>query len=221
MFSTDRVTAAALRRAARPAPALLAALLLAGCADKTAGQLPVDGQVGLATTYNIRVHAGGQPAADRLLALVADFRASAPHTVTFAFDSAKLDAEARAALDRQAEWLSAHPGALVRLYGHADLVGTERYNDRLGLRRARAAAAHLVDAGVERGRIRLIESRGEREPVIPVQTREERNRRVVTAVEGYGAAWAGGGFDGKRALLTYTEYTQDAGEEAEAEAAGE
>jgi outer membrane protein OmpA-like peptidoglycan-associated protein len=213
MCSTDR---RASRRAGRLAAAA-AATLAAGCAHEPAGLFPSEEVIGLAAPANIRVQAGGPPAADRLIALAAEFEAAAPDAVYFGFDRADLNARAEAAARAQAAWLRAHPGALVRVYGHTDLVGSERYNEALGLRRARALARELVEGGVAPGRIRLVASLGETEPVVPVAEREPRNRRAVTRVEGYGAGWAGGGFDGQRALLVYERYITDQVEEPEVE----
>jgi outer membrane protein OmpA-like peptidoglycan-associated protein len=220
MYSTDRAYPRSARRAARAAAGALCALAAAGCADGSAGRMPTEPVIGFAPLANIRVHAGGAPASDRLAALSRAFREAVPDRVGFDFDAAALDAEARAAADRQAAWLQAHPGALVSIEGHTDLVGGEGYNQRLGLRRARAVADRLVRQGVAPRRIALVESRGESEPVVPVEARERRNRRAVTSVDGYGRGWSGREFDGKRALLGYQEYTGDETEAVVTEAAG-
>lgn len=51
----------------------------------------------------------------------------------------------------------------VVVVGHADGVGSDRYNCRLGLKRAQAVASYLVEQGVARDRI-AIGSQGKREP---------------------------------------------------------
>jgi outer membrane protein OmpA-like peptidoglycan-associated protein len=208
------------RRLLQGAALLGVGLILLGCAERPVGRMQNEALFGLSPNYNIHVQAGGAPAADRLAALLADFEARVPNVVTFDFDEAALDAEAAEAVDRQAAWLKAHPGALVRVYGHADLVGTEPYNARIGLRRARAVAARLMENGVARERLEMIASMGETEPVVPVEARERRNRRAVTVVEGYGAAWRGGRYDGKRALLAYRRYTMDEAEAVQIDTAG-
>mgnify|MGYP005848353339 CR=1 FL=1 len=211
MCSTDA------RRAPRRAVRALAALALAGalgaCAEPGLMGEPDPGLgFGVANAANIAMHTGAPLSAAQLARLSDAFRAAAPDTVNFDFDSARLDAEAERVLAAQAAWLRAHPGALMRLEGHADLVGPERYNDRLGLRRARAVAARLAALGVDRARLRAVESRGMRDPVVPVEERERLNRRAVTLVEGWGRPDAGIGLDGKRARLAYDAYTADKSE---------
>lgn len=80
----------------------------------------------------------------------------------------------------------------VVVIGHADSVGSDRYNCRLGLKRARAVASFLVEHGIARERI-AIGSRGKREPVADNQSETGRaqNRRAAVWVhvsgEGQGA----------------------------------
>lgn len=198
MCSTDR-------RRLRALAAGLAALAAAGCTGD-AGTLRGQETFGEATRVNLALQAGLAIDAAQLRALAADFAVSAPDTVTFDFDSARPDANAEAVLAAQARWLQANPGALMRLEGHADRVGAEAYNDRLGLRRAQAVAARLAALGVSPARLRAVESRGFRDPVVPTPDPERRNRRVVTLVEGYGVRADGPGMDGKRAALAYDAY---------------
>ena len=73
----------------------------------------------------------------------------------------------------------------MRVYGHTDKVGPESYNNKLGLRRARAAVRYLTSKGVARDRLDAVESQGEREPVVDTDERERRNRRTVTEVSGF------------------------------------
>jgi outer membrane protein OmpA-like peptidoglycan-associated protein len=64
--------------------------------------------------------------------------------VLFAFDSATLSAAAKARIAETAKDLRADGATgIVRVAGHTDHVGTERYNRDLSLRRARAVAAAL------------------------------------------------------------------------------
>ena len=135
--------------------------------------------------------------------LARDFAARSENTVTFAFDDASLDTAARAALDGQAGWLRAHPGVPAVITGYTDLVGSERYNYGLGLRRAKSARDYLVAQGISRARLVAVESRGEDDPVVPVPGRERLNRRAVTGI----ASTAGGfGLDGTYAARIYDAY---------------
>ena len=71
-------------------------------------------------------------------------------------------------------------GGRVVVVGHADSVGSDRYNCRLGLKRAQAVADWFVAHGVARERI-AIGSRGKREPVADNQSEigRARNRRAA------------------------------------------
>ena len=150
--------------------------------------------------------------------LSAQFRANVPTTVNFEFNKSKLDAEARRVLDQQAAWIKQYPLIRFSVYGHTDLVGTESYNRRLGLRRAQAALNYLVSQGVSRRQLRAVTSRGESQPLISTPGAERLNRRTVTDVMGVAnARRRGTGMDGKRALIVYNEYVTDAGSEVVAE----
>ncbi len=189
-------------------PLIPALALLAGCATEV-GYRPEAATFGAADATNLLVQSASFQRGAVLAELQSRFAAETPGPVTFAFDQATLDAGARSALDRQAAWLRANPEARVRITGHADLVGGESYNDRLGLLRARAAARYLVARGVERNRIDAVESRGERDPVVAVEAPERANRRAETMVAGLLHGYVGDGMDGRRAALMYTRYTTD------------
>ncbi|MGB3178508.1 MAG: OmpA family protein [Albidovulum sp.] len=113
------------------------------------------------------------------------FSADVPNTVNFAFNSAALDGDAQAALKRQADWIRQFPEVKFRVFGHTDLVGSDAYNRKLGLRRARAAVAFLSSQGISRSRLEAVVSHGETQPLVFVQTEERRNRRTVTEVSGF------------------------------------
>ncbi len=194
-------------RAGALAAGLIAALGLAAC-ETPAGSLPNPDQHGYANAENILAMRGIVDP-ERLRLLAVEFAARTDPVVTFAFDSAELEPGALAALEGQAQWLVRNPSALVAIYGHADLVGSSTYNERIGMRRAAAAARALADLGVGEDRILLVATRGEREPVVATQDRERLNRRAVTVVEGYGLGWNRRAFDGKRAELVYSDYTTD------------
>ena len=66
--------------------------------------------------------------------------------ILFRFNSARLTPEGRAQLDT---WLAAAPkGAKVYVTGHADRIGSARYNKKLSLRRAKSVRAYLLNKGV-------------------------------------------------------------------------
>ncbi|MEZ5505451.1 MAG: peptidoglycan-associated lipoprotein Pal [Gammaproteobacteria bacterium] len=83
--------------------------------------------------------------------------------VYFDFDKYDIRYDAEAILSAHAAYLSANPGARVRVEGHADERGTREYNMALGERRAKAAAAYLASKGASSSQIEVI-SYGEERP---------------------------------------------------------
>lgn len=156
---------------------------------------------------------GGLP--EVLQNISSKFRSSTPTTINFEFNKATLDAEARAVLDRQATWIKQYPNVQFSVYGHTDLVGSDRYNRALGMRRARAAVNYMVSRGVSRAQLKAVVSRGESQPVVATPGPERLNRRTVTDVSGFANLRKnrGRGMDGKRALIVYNEYVNDEGSE--------
>ena len=105
------------------------------------------------------------------------------NAILFEFDSAEIKPEARTNLSRLAESLREYPNTDVMIVGHTDATGPEDYNLKLSERRADAARASLLNAGVPSGRV-LMEGRGEIEPIASNETAEGRrlNRRVEVAI---------------------------------------
>ena len=89
----------------------------------------------------------------------------------------------------------------VTVTGHADLVGGEDVNQRIGLRRAEAVRLALIGAGVPDASITTT-SEGEAAPVVKKAGPEPRNRRVEVRFQGElvvpGADF--GGFEGTGVL---------------------
>ncbi|HVK46291.1 MAG TPA: OmpA family protein, partial [Pseudobacter sp.] len=82
-----------------------------------------------------------------------------------------------------AEVLKKHPQVNLTVEGHTCNIGTDEVNTRIGLARATAVAALLVENGIDAGRLQPI-SRAHQEPVASNKTEAERqkNRRVVLKV---------------------------------------
>jgi len=112
------------------------------------------------------------------------FQQNVENTILFEFDKSFLDADARRTLDEQAAFIVQYPTIWFRVEGHADRVGSIEYNRALGLRRANAALDYLVSRGVDPLQLEALVSCGEERPVVDTQSRERRNRRVVTSVGG-------------------------------------
>ena len=68
--------------------------------------------------------------------------------VFFGYDEWMLSDAGMEALNRDAQWLKAHPGAVMKVEGHCDERGTADYNVVLGDKRAKAARTYLVESGV-------------------------------------------------------------------------
>ena len=185
--------------------------LLAGCEDTLkrygeAGSPPAYYGLGSSVDMNAGYHTG-----DYVFDFAQRFHDTVPDTVNFAFNSAVLDAEAQAVLRKQAHFIRQFPEVRWKVYGHTDLVGSNAYNQRLGLRRAQAVVAYLASQGVSRKRLQAVVSYGETRPLIATQDRERRNRRTVTEVSGF-VADAPLILDGKYAQVIRREYVQSATE---------
>jgi peptidoglycan-associated lipoprotein len=150
---------------------LAVVVLAAGCAEEVTEQPPV--ATGETTT------GAGAPAPGT----VAEFVEVVGDRVFFGFDRADLSPDARATLDRQAEWLQQYPDVQVQIEGHADERGTRNYNLALGDRRASAVRNYLVASGIDPSRIATI-SYGEERPIALGSNEQAwaQNRRAVTVV---------------------------------------
>lgn len=164
------------------------------------------GSFGNSTLNNSLVMSGER---DYAVQLAHRFAQEVPPTINFDFDSAQLDANARAVLEKQATWIKQFPEIRFRVYGHTDAVGSSGYNKSLGLRRARAAVRYLSSRGISRSRLEAVVSYGETQPLIVSQTRERQNRRTVTEVSGFLKNHPSL-LDGKYAQVVYREYIASA-----------
>ncbi len=99
--------------------------------------------------------------------------------VFFALDSDRLDDSGRAALDNDARVLRENPRLRVMIEGHCDERGTVEYNQALGERRAAAAKAYLVQAGIDGSRLSTV-SYGKERPFAEGSSEEAwaQNRRA-------------------------------------------
>jgi peptidoglycan-associated lipoprotein len=132
-------------------------------------------------------------------------------SVTFAFNSARLDSASQAVLRTQANWIRQFPEVRFRVYGHTDAVGSNRYNQQLGHRRAQAVVAYLASQGISRSRLEALVSYGETQPLIVSAGRERQNRRTVTEVSGFVSRHPTV-MNGKYAEVIFREYVQSATE---------
>lgn len=190
------------------------ALGLVACGDATtlqswnqeAGAFIDEGNFGNPTMNNTLIQTGQMQYA---VTLNNRFSAEVPTMVNFEFDSAVLDPEAQAILRQQADWIRQFPEVRFRVYGHTDLVGSDAYNQRLGLRRAQAVVRYLTTQGISRSRLEAVASFGETRPLVDTQDPERRNRRTVTEVSGFVQSHPTL-LDGKYGEVIYREYIRSA-----------
>jgi outer membrane protein OmpA-like peptidoglycan-associated protein len=99
--------------------------------------------------------------------------------VAFRFDSAKLTELGKGIVYLAAQKLKVKTDSPVKIEGHADIVGTDKYNKGLGLRRAQSVKTELERLGIAPGRLR-VSSLGEAKPLINQEADWARaaNRRV-------------------------------------------
>jgi outer membrane protein OmpA-like peptidoglycan-associated protein len=100
-------------------------------------------------------------------------------TVYFLEGRDELTPDSRAVLPRILDEIARRPAPEIVVIGHTDRVGAVPYNDVLSLRRAERVRDELVKVGIPADRIRVA-GRGEREPLVatPDEVPEPRNRRV-------------------------------------------
>jgi len=81
-----------------------------------------------------------------------------PPAAKLYFDTGKdaLKADAATSLAPIIEWLSAHPDSKAILSGFHDVRGNQQSNEDLAYRRAKAAQAALLNAGVDVMRIEFV-----------------------------------------------------------------
>ena len=110
--------------------------------------------------------------------------------VNFDFDKHTLNNLGRGRAHQIAAALKDSGAVKVVLEGHADFMGSDEYNMKLGMDRANAVRAALIEEGVDAARLATV-SFGESRPLYPEQSDWARamNRRVHVA-RGEGSAEA-------------------------------
>src|SRR5262245_26351629 len=112
-----------------------------------------------------------------------DFVVNVGDRVFFEVDSSELTGQARATLEKQAQWLQQYGNYAFTIEGHADERGTREYNIALGARRAQAVRDYLAAQGIPPGRMRTV-SYGKERPVAVCNDIScwSQNRRAVTVL---------------------------------------
>ena len=106
-----------------------------------------------------------------------------PSSITFATNSADLNAQFYNALDGVAMVLKEYEKTVVEVAGHTDSTGSDQYNKALSERRAQSVASYLSSHGVKQSRLITVGA-GETRPVASNDTEEGRaaNRRVELTI---------------------------------------
>jgi peptidoglycan-associated lipoprotein len=105
--------------------------------------------------------------------------------VYFELDQSTIRDEARASLQKDADWMKKWTSTQVTVEGHCDSRGSSEYNLALGSRRAEAVKDYLVNLGVPTGRLSVV-SKGKEQPFCTDDNEScwQQNRRghfIVTA----------------------------------------
>lgn len=97
----------------------------------------------------------------------------------FDFDKATLKPLGKQKLDELASKIEGMNVEVVVATGYTDRIGSDKYNDRLSLRRAQAVKSYLVSKGVPSNKI-YTEGKGKRNPVTG-STCHQKNRKQLIA----------------------------------------
>jgi OOP family OmpA-OmpF porin len=96
----------------------------------------------------------------------------------FDFDKAILKPGGKEKLDDLASKIGDLNLEVVVATGYTDRIGSDKYNDRLSLRRAQAVKAYLVSKGIEANRI-YTEGKGKRNPVTTGCNQKNRKQLIA------------------------------------------
>ena len=186
--------------------AAVATFGLVGCNQEAGSVVDRQGTFGNATMDNTLMMTGE---ASYTLALAQRFKQEVPDTVNFAFNQYDLSPEARAILNKQAQWIRQFPEVRFKVFGFTDNVGSEAFNKSLGMRRAQAVVNYLKSQGIGSARLEAVISFGKTRPLIDVPGPEVRNRRALTEVTGFvkGDPMV---LNGKYAAIIFREYVDSA-----------
>ena len=100
----------------------------------------------------------------------------------FSFDKAIIRGDQRSKLDEFVASLKGTQYDSIDVFGHADRIGSTKYNLNLSQRRANAVKAYLVRQGIPAGKINA-EGRGESEPVTGDNCKGQRGRALIACLE--------------------------------------
>lgn len=116
---------------------------------------------------------------------LAVINAAMPKTLSIYFEfnksDFKNDPQTESRIAELKKWLEKYPQAMLHVTGHTDNVGTETYNQELGMKRAAIIGKVIGEQGIDKSRM-LVESKGETEPAGDYLTDEGRSKSRRTEV---------------------------------------
>ena len=98
----------------------------------------------------------------------------------FDFDSSALRPEGKAMLDDLVRVLQGAKYEVILAIGHADRIGTARYNQKLSVKRAESVKQYLVAKGIEPNRV-YAEGKGKTQPLTKAGDCRMKNRKALIA----------------------------------------
>ncbi|HEV8260185.1 MAG TPA: OmpA family protein, partial [Burkholderiales bacterium] len=100
----------------------------------------------------------------------------------FSFDKSLIRSDQRGKLDAFVASLKGTKYDSIEVVGHADRIGSEKYNLNLSRRRANAVKTYLVRQGIPAGKINAV-GRGESEPVTGDTCKGRRGKALIACLE--------------------------------------
>lgn len=124
------------------------------------------------TIFNVREYAG-------VIMRPKEIKSFVLHNIYFATGKTTILDSSEPALAELYQFLASRPRQRIRIVGHTDDIGSDRSNQVLSEGRCQEVRRAMVERGISSDRIE-IEGRGERDPIVPNDTDEQRqmNRRV-------------------------------------------
>ena len=117
-----------------------------------------------------------KPAPEKLLPQKINFSADA----LFDFDKADLRSEGKAMLEELTRVLQGATYEVILAIGHADRIGSTKYNQKLSVRRAETVKKYLVEKGIAPNRV-YAEGKGETQPLTKSADCRMKNRKALIA----------------------------------------
>jgi OOP family OmpA-OmpF porin len=120
--------------------------------------------------------AAAKPAPEKMLPQKINFSADA----LFDFDKADLKPQGKAMLDDLSRVLEGATYEVILAIGHADRIGSAKYNQNLSVRRAESVKKYLVEKGIAANRV-YADGKGETQPRTKAGDCNMKNRKALIA----------------------------------------